>query len=94
MSWWMKGMVKGYEGPNDMVLENAEPRTMFRRSPNAPYEGYEDGRKCGGKDARKWKDGTEAIVWRKRRHVLFQSMYEPLGMMPQIVIMSMGVKGK
>ena len=32
VSWWMKGMVKGYEGPNDMVSDNGEPRTMFQRS--------------------------------------------------------------
>ena len=39
MSGWMKGMVKGYEGPNDMVSENVAPRTMFQRSPYAPYQG-------------------------------------------------------
>jgi hypothetical protein len=28
----MQGMVEGYEGPNDMVMENAGPMTMFPRS--------------------------------------------------------------
>ena len=53
MSRWMKGMVKGYEGSNDMVSENMEPRTMFQRSPYAPYQGYENGRKYGGKGCMK-----------------------------------------
>lgn len=45
-----------------------------------------------GKDALKWKDGMKAIVWRKRRHVLFQRMYEQFGIMPLIVITSMGME--
>ena len=60
MSQWMMGMVKGYKGPNDMVSENVEPRTMFQRSPNAPYQGLENGTKCGGKGCMKmdrWSEG-------------------------------------
>ena len=29
VSWCIKGLVQGYEWPNDIVLENVEPRTMF-----------------------------------------------------------------
>ena len=45
-----------------------------------------------GKDVWKWKDGVKAIVWRKRRHVLFQSMYEHYDIVPLIMIMGMDMK--
>ena len=45
-----------------------------------------------GKDVWKWIEGTKARKWRKRRHVLFQSMYEHFGIVPLIVIMSMDMK--
>ena len=63
----MQGMVEGYEGPNDMVLENGEPRTMFQRSyQKCPIQriGKTKGNMVG-KDVWKWKDGVKAIVWRK-----------------------------
>ena len=43
--------MEGYEGPNDMEAENAKSRTMFRRSPYAPYQGYEMEEDMVGKDA-------------------------------------------
>ena len=47
-----------------------------------------------GKDAWKWKDCTKASVWRRRRNLLFQSMYEHFGIVPLIVITSVGMKGE
>ena len=49
--------------------------------------------KIVGKDVWKWKDGVKAIVWRKRRHVLCQSMSEPFVIVPLVLITSMGMKG-
>ena len=44
-----------------------------------------------GNDVWKWRDGVKAIVWRKRRHVDVQSMYEPSIIVPIVLIMSMGM---
>ena len=47
-----------------------------------------------GKDVWKWKDGVKAIVRRTRRHVFFQSMYEPFVIVPLVLIMSVAMKGE
>lgn len=65
MRWWMKGMVKGYEGPNDMVSENGSQGPCFKgvQMPHTKDRTMEE--KVVGKDARKWKYGAKAIVERK-----------------------------
>ena len=65
---------------------------MFRRGPYAPYQGYKMEENMVGKDAWKWKDSVKASVWRKKRHVLFQTMYEHYVNVPLRVITSMGMQ--
>ena len=50
--------------------------------------------KMVGKDVWKWKCGVKVVVWRKGRHVFFQSMYEPFVIVPLVLITSMGMKGE
>ena len=40
------------------------------------------------------KNGTNASIWKKRRHVLFQSMYEDFVIVPLVLIMSRNMEGE
>ena len=99
VSQWMKGMVKGYEGPNDMVSEKCRAKDHVSKESKCPIQRIGKWKKIWcermcGKDTWKWKDGAKASVWRKRRHVLFQSMYEHFVMKPLVGITSRSTKGE